>query len=171
MPHTNSSYRLNTTVFQFIQYHPQTLKMKSYQKVSPMSEMVGVMVPSIFMLRHKASSPYNFNIQFPCTMYTKFITHVYDVNLNTSMHQCCVISIAPLTGQRNSVKHHPIYDINCLFFSPYHTLQDDMQLKGKRTLQQDLCPSIIKAQLTTNLFEEFLTCSPFSFYVDCREFF
>ena len=43
------------------------------------------------MLRHKASSPYNVNIQFP--MYTKFITHVYDVALNTSMHQYNVISI------------------------------------------------------------------------------
>ena len=54
---------------------------------------------AIFMLRHKASSPYNFNMQFP--MYIKFITHVYDVALYTSMHQYCV-SIAPPTGHRNS---------------------------------------------------------------------
>ena len=103
---TNSSYRLNTTDFQFTHYHLQTLKLRSYQKLLPMSNMVGVMVQSIFMLRHKASSPYNFTIQFP--MYTKFITHVYDVALNTSMHQYCVISIAPPTGHRNSDKH-PIY--------------------------------------------------------------
>ena len=57
-----------------------------------MSNMVGVMVQSILMLRHKASSPYNF------PMYTKFITHIYNVALNTCMHQYCVISIAPPTG-------------------------------------------------------------------------
>ena len=103
---TNSSYRLNTTDFQFNQCHLQTLNMKSYQKVSPTSNMVSVMMRSIFMLRHKASRPYNFNIQFP--MYTKFITHVNDVALNTSMHQYCVISIAPPTGHRNSDKHRPV---------------------------------------------------------------
>ena len=102
----NSSYRLNTTDFQFTQYHPQTLNMKSYQKLSPTSNMVGVMVRSIFMHLHKAASPYNFNIQFP--MYTKFITHVYVVALNTSMHQYCVISTVPSTGHRKSDKH-PIY--------------------------------------------------------------
>ena len=31
--------------------------------------------------------------------------------------------------------------------------------------------SIIKTQLTTNSFEGFFMCSPFCFYVDCREFF
>ena len=45
---TNSSYRLNTTDFQFTQYHPQTLNMKSDQKLSPTLDMVGVMVRSIF---------------------------------------------------------------------------------------------------------------------------
>ena len=95
----NSSYRLNTTAFQFT---PQTLNMKSYQKLSPTSNMVGVMVQSIFMLSHKASSPFNFNIQFP--MYTKFITHVYDVALNTSMHQYCVIYIAPPTGHWTGIQ-------------------------------------------------------------------
>ena len=77
MPHTltNSSYQLNTTHFQFTQYHPKTFKMKSYQNLLPTSNMVGVMVCSIFMLRHKASSPYNFNIQFP---------HVYQI------HHTCI---------------------------------------------------------------------------------
>ena len=88
---TNSPYRLNTSDFQFTQYHPQTLNMKTYQKLSPVSNMVGVMVPLIFMLHDQASSPYNFSIQFP--MYTKFTIHVYDVALNTCMHQYCVISI------------------------------------------------------------------------------
>ena len=74
--------------------------------------MVGVMVPSISMLRQKASSPHNFNIQF--LMYTLFITHVYD-SLNTSMHQYCVISIVPPTGHRNSDKH-PIYLTFIAFF-------------------------------------------------------
>ena len=48
-------------------------------------------------------------------MYTKFITHVYDVTLNTSMHQDCVISIAPPTGHRNFDKH-PIYMTFTRFF-------------------------------------------------------
>ena len=103
---TNSPCKLNTTDFQFTQYHHQTLSMKIYQKLLPTSNMVGVMVRSIFMLRHKASSPYNFNRQIP--MYTQFITQVYNVSLNTSMHQYCVISITPPTGHRNS-DIHPIY--------------------------------------------------------------
>ena len=150
---TNSSYRLNTTDFHFTQYHPQTLNMKSSEKLLPTSNMVGVMGCSIFMLCHK--SPYNFNIQF--SMYNKFMTHVYDVALNTSMHQYCIISKAPPTGHRNSHKHH-IYMIFTVFFPPYHTLQDDMQLNGEHTLQQHLRQSIIKTQLTTNLFEGFVTC-------------
>ena len=101
---TDSFYRLNTTDFQFTQYHPHTLKMKSYQKLLQTSNMLGVMVRSIYMLHRKASSPYNFNIQFP--MYTKFIIHVYNVVLNASMHQYCVI--APPIGHRNSDKH-PVY--------------------------------------------------------------
>ena len=100
---TNSSHRFSTTVFTFAQYHPQTLNMKSYQKLSPTSKMVGVMVRSIFMLCHKASRPCTVNIQFP--MCTKFIAHVNHVALNTSMHQYCVISIAPPTGHRKSDKH------------------------------------------------------------------
>ena len=40
------------------------------------------------------------SLQVP--MYTKFITQVYNVTLNTSMHQYCVISIAPPTGHKNS---------------------------------------------------------------------
>ena len=126
---TNSSYRLNTTDFQFTQYHPQ--------KLSPTSNMVGVMVWSILILRHKASSPCNCNIQFP--IYTKFITHVDNVTLNTSMSQYCVISIAPPTGHGNSDKHHPIYMTIIVYFSPYHTLQDDMQLKGEHSPGQHRC--------------------------------
>ena len=110
---TNSSYRLNTTDFQFTQYYPQTLKMKIYENLSSTLNMVRVMVWFIFMLRHKASTPYNFNIEFP--MYAKFITYVYNVALNTSMHQYCVISIAPPTGHRNSDKHHPIY-MTCICY-------------------------------------------------------
>ena len=69
---------------------------------------------------HKAWSPNSFNIQFP--MNNKFITHVYDVALNTSMHQYCVILIAPPTGHRNSDKHHPIYMTFMGFLSiPYTT--------------------------------------------------
>ena len=145
---TNSSYRLNTTHFQFTQYHPQTLNMKSYQMFSPASNMVVVMVRSFFMLRYKASISYNFNIQFP--MYNKFIIQVYDVAQNTSVNQCCVVSKAPPTGHRNSDKH-PIYDIY-RFFPPYHTLRHDTQLKGEHTLRQRCRQSIIKTQLTTNSF-------------------
>ena len=115
------------------------------------------------MRRHKASSPYNFNIEFP--MYTKFITHVNNVTLNTSMHQYCVISIAPPTGHRNSDKH-PIY-MTCIAFF-LHIIQDDMQLKGENTLWKHRCKSIIKTQLTTDSFEGNL--NPFCFYVDCRDF-
>ena len=46
-----------------------------------------------------------------------------------------------------------------------------MQLKGKNTLWQRCRQSIIKTQLTTNLSEGFFTCSPFCFYVHCREVF
>ena len=73
--------------------------LKSYQRLSPTSNMVGVMVWSLFMLRHEASSPYNFKIQFPIN--TKFITHVENVALSMSMNQYCVISIVPPTGHRS----------------------------------------------------------------------
>ena len=85
-----------------------------YQKLSPTSIMVHVIVCSIFMLHHTASSPYNFNIQFP--MYTLFIIHVHDFTLNTSTHPYYAISIAPPTGHRNSDKH-PIYMIFIVFSS------------------------------------------------------
>ena len=120
-PHTlmNSSYRLNTTNFQFTQYHPQTFNMKLSKAFAYIKHggCHGVCVH----FHHKVSTPYNFNIQFP--MYSKFITHVYDVTMNTSMHQYCVIFIAPPTGHRNSDKY-PIY-MTCIGFS-YHILQDDM---------------------------------------------
>ena len=57
------------------------------------------------------------------------------------MHQYCVILIAPPTGHRNSDKHHPIYMTFIDFFSPYHTLQHDMQLKGLCALRQRHCPT------------------------------
>ena len=147
---TNSSYRSNRTDFQFTQYHPQTFNTKTCQKLPPTSNMVGVMVRSIFMLGHKASSPNNFNMQFP--MYTNFITHVYNVTLNTSMHQynailCNIQSATHWTQEFRQISYlHDIYR----FFPPYHTLQDDMQLKGEHTLQQHCRQSIIKTQQTTN---------------------
>ena len=112
----NSSYRLNTTNFQFTQYHPQTFNMKLSKAYAYIKHggCHGVCVH----FHHKVSTPYNFNIQFP--MYSKFITHVYDVTLNTSMHQYCVIFIAPPTGHRNSDKY-PIY-MTCIgFFISYTT--------------------------------------------------
>ena len=71
---TNSSYRFNTTDSTFSQYHPQTLKMKSYQNLLLPLYLVGVEVQSISNLRHKARSPYNSKIHFP--IYTKLVTHV-----------------------------------------------------------------------------------------------
>ena len=102
MPRTlmNSSYRFNTTDFTFSQYHPQTLKMRSYQKLLLPLYLLAVLLRSISMICHKATGTYNFNIQF--TIYTKLITHVEGVALNTSMHQYCVISIAPPTEHRKS---------------------------------------------------------------------
>ena len=103
---TNSSYRLTTTDFPIHSISSSDLEHEKLSKAFTYVYMVGVMVRSTFMLCHKASSPYNFNIQFP--MYNKFIIHVYDFVLDTSMHQYCVISIAPPTRHRNSDKH-PIY--------------------------------------------------------------
>ena len=143
---TNSSYRLNITTLQFTQYHPQTLNMKSYQKLSPTWNMGG----------HGAV--HNFNIQFH--MYSKFITHVY---LHTLI-LCHIHNTTYWTQEFRQTYLHDIYG----FFPPYHTLQDDMQLKGEHTLQQHRHKSIIKTQLTTNSFEGFFTCGPFCFYVDCR---
>ena len=54
---TNSSYRFNTTDFTFSQYHPQTLKMKSYQKLSPTSYLVGVVHFDASPWSSKSSSP------------------------------------------------------------------------------------------------------------------
>ena len=84
-----------------------------------MSNMVDVMVSSIFMLRHKAASPYNFNIQFP--MYTKFITHVYNVALNTSMHQYCHIDSATYWTQEFRQTSSYSSDIYSFFFSISYT--------------------------------------------------
>ena len=47
---TTSFYRFNTTVFTFSQYHPQTLKMKCYQKLSPTSYLLAVVMPSMSIL-------------------------------------------------------------------------------------------------------------------------
>ena len=49
------------------------------------SYLLGVVVRSILILRHKPSTPYNFNIQFP--IYIKFLTHVEGVAPITPMHQ------------------------------------------------------------------------------------
>ena len=89
------------------QSHPQTLKMKSYQKLSPPSHLLAVLLRSILMLRHDAGSPSNLNIQFH--IYSKVLAHVEGVALNTSLHQYCVFSIAPPSGHRKSDKHHLIY--------------------------------------------------------------
>ena len=48
---------------------------------------------------------YQFNIQFP--IFTKLFRNVEGVTLNISVHQNCVISIAPPTGHRKSDKHSP----------------------------------------------------------------
>ena len=50
---TNSSYRFNNTDVTFSQDHLQTLKMKSYQKLSPTSYLVGMVLGSILMLCHR----------------------------------------------------------------------------------------------------------------------
>ena len=74
MPRTLTNfYRFNTTDLTFTQYHPRTMKMKTYHKLSPTSYLVGVVARSISMLSNKALSPYNFKIQF--LMYTKLLTH------------------------------------------------------------------------------------------------
>ena len=77
---------------------------------------------SCFAIKHQVFEVKYFNIQLP--MFTNFITHVYHVALNTSVHQYChIISIAPPTGHRNSDKHHPIYmtSIVLFFFSISYT--------------------------------------------------
>ena len=58
---TNSSYRFYTTHFTFSQYHPQALKITSYQELSPPSDLVDVVARSTLTLCHKAGSPYNFS--------------------------------------------------------------------------------------------------------------
>ena len=81
---TNSSYRLNTTDFQLTQYHSQILHMKSYQKLSPTSNMVGVMVwfcPEYLhasILCHIHSATYwtrNSNIHPSCMTFIGFFLH------------------------------------------------------------------------------------------------
>ena len=131
---TNSSYKLNPTDFQFNYYHPQTLNMRTYQQLLPTSNMVGVMVWSIFMLRHKASSPHIFNIQF--SMYTKFITHVNDVALNTFMHQYWVISVrtCPLVSSSSGGS----VCVSVLQLSPNALLPH--QRVGKPPLSLPFCP-------------------------------
>ena len=161
----NSSYRFNTTTLTFTQYHRQTLKMKSYQKLSPQSYLVGGAVPSIFMLRHETLSPYSFNIKFP--IYIKLLIHVEGVALNTytqtfhsvsiivrpwrwkvikSCHLChtcwpgwcgpfCYIHSATHRTQEVRQPSSDLHDIYCLF-SPQYTRQHDMQVTAERALQQ-----------------------------------
>ena len=140
MPRTliNSSYRFNTTDFTLSQCHPQTLNMKSCQNLSPPSNLLGVAVWSISILRHKTSIPYNSNIQSP--IYTKFLRHVEGVTLNTSMHQYCVISIAPPAGHRKSEKHHPIN----MTFTGEHALRRAWTVRAHSSLLAALIYIYIK---------------------------
>ena len=56
----------NTTDFTSSQFHPQTLKMKSYQKLLPPSYLVGVVVWSIFdfdiLIKHQVSISSTYNL-------------------------------------------------------------------------------------------------------------
>ena len=72
----NSLYRFDARNFIFIQYHHQTLKMKSYEKLPSM------VVWPILMFCHKAESAYYFNILFP--IYTKLLYCVISV-------QCIIV--------------------------------------------------------------------------------
>ena len=78
---THSSYRFNTTDLTFSQYHPQTLKMKSYQNLLPPLYLVSMAVGSILMLHHKAGSPYNSDIHFP--IYTKLVSFTKTLHIKT----------------------------------------------------------------------------------------
>ena len=97
-----SSYRFNTTDFTVTQYHDDEKLLKAFAYVIP--ACCGGVIDS--KPRNKASSPFNFNIQFPIS--AKFLRNVEGVTLNVSVHQSCVTSIAPPTGHRNSEKHNPI---------------------------------------------------------------
>ena len=96
---------------------------------------------SCFAIKHQVLITLTYN--FPCTpnsshMYT--MSHWIPPCINT------VISIAPPTGHRNSDKHHPIQVTFIVFFSPYHTPQDDMQLKGLQSLWQRHHPSPVDCE-------------------------
>ena len=57
------------------------------------SYLLALAVPAIKVLRHEASSPHNFFIQFP--ILAKSLMIVEGVALNLCVHQYCVISVAP----------------------------------------------------------------------------
>ena len=96
---TNSSYRSPQTSHS-VSILDQT---KMYIKNLPRLYILGMAVHYILIRCHKASSPYNLNIQFPIS--TKLLTHVEGVTLNKSMHQYCVITIPPPTGCMKSASH------------------------------------------------------------------
>ena len=74
--------------------------------------LLAVVVRSISILRRKASSPRNFNIQFP--FYTRTLRNVEGLALNISVHQNYIyiyiyIYIAPPTRHRKSdTKYHNV---------------------------------------------------------------
>ena len=131
---TNSSYRFNTTDFTFTQYHSQTLKVKSKQRLLPMSYLVGVVVQSTVMLRHKAGSPYNFSIQF---CHLAHIAHTY-----RGCHPeyicpsiLCHIHSGTHTSWTQEVRQtsSSLLDIDRLF-PTHHTIQHDMQVTDECAL-------------------------------------
>lgn len=80
---------------------------REHHSLSPQRLLLGVTVlPTISTLRHEAGTHHNSYIQFP--IYTILLTHVEVVTSNTSLHQYCVRSIAPPTGNKKSHKHHLI---------------------------------------------------------------
>ena len=79
---TNSSYILNTTDLHSVLSSDENEKLS---KAFAYVKHGGCHGAIHFTPRHKETSPYNFNMQFP--IYTKFITHLYHVALKTSMHQ------------------------------------------------------------------------------------
>ena len=71
-----------------------------------LTELLAVVMPSISILCQEASSPHNFTIQ--CPIWAKSLRNVEGGALHISVHQNCVISIAPPIGHRKSEKHRPI---------------------------------------------------------------
>ena len=83
------------------QYDMQVTGECTIRRHRSLIHLLAVMVPSISILRHEASSPHNFTIQ--CPICAKSLRNVEGGTLHISVHQICVISIAPPTGHRKSV--------------------------------------------------------------------